>query len=331
MDELHTAVSPRAATASEGPRRVVVGVSGSIAAYKAPFVVRLLRQAGHEVKVVATESALRFIGAPALAAVSGQAVSTGVFDDPAAVEHVAVAERAELVLVAPASADLLARVRAGRADDPLDLHPGEPPAPGLRRGRRPCRTRRRLPGGINGGRAGGGRPRTVAGRPAAPQGDIMSGAGATGLLGWFADWLPLALAGGAGAACRWSVDTHVNRLSGRTSAAASASALERRRSGASPWMPWGTVVVNVTACLLMGLLVGWAGDSPHSESWAAAALTVLGTGFLGGYSTFSTACVEGARLLLAGRWGPALAHAALMTAATLGAVGLGLSAGAALR
>ena len=66
-------------------------------------------------------------------------------------------------------------------------------------------------------------------------------------------------------------------------------------------MPWGTVVVNVTACLFMGLLVGWAGDSPHSESWAAAALTVLGTGFLGGYSTFSTACVEGARLLLAGR------------------------------
>ena len=119
MDELHIAVSPRAATASEGPRRVVVGVSGSIAAYKAPFVVRLLRQAGHEVKVVATESALRFIGAPALAAVSGQAVSTGVFDDPAAVEHVAVAERAELVLVAPASADLLARVRAGRADDLL--------------------------------------------------------------------------------------------------------------------------------------------------------------------------------------------------------------------
>ena len=119
MDELHTAVSPRAATASEGPRRVVVGVSGSIAAYKAPFVVRLLRQAGHEVKVVATESALRFIGAPALAAVSGQAVSTGVFDDPAAVEHVAVAERAELVLVAPASADLLARARAGRADDLL--------------------------------------------------------------------------------------------------------------------------------------------------------------------------------------------------------------------
>lgn len=100
-------------------RRVVVGVAGSIAAYKAPFVIRGLRAQGHEVKVVATESALRFIGAPALAAVSGGPVSTGVFDDPAAVEHVATAEWAELVLVAPASADLLARVAAGRADDLL--------------------------------------------------------------------------------------------------------------------------------------------------------------------------------------------------------------------
>ena len=111
MDEPHTAASQRAVTAFERPRRVVVGVAGSIAAYKAPFVIRLLRQAGHEVKVVATESAL--------AAVSGRAVSTGVFDDPAAVEHVSVAEWAELVVVAPASADLLARVRAGRADDML--------------------------------------------------------------------------------------------------------------------------------------------------------------------------------------------------------------------
>ena len=119
MDEPHTTAGQRGAAAAGRPRRVVVGVAGSIAAYKAPFVIRLLRQAGHEVKVVATESALRFIGAPALAAVSGQAVSTGVFDDPAAVEHVAVAEWAELVLVAPASADLLARARAGRADDLL--------------------------------------------------------------------------------------------------------------------------------------------------------------------------------------------------------------------
>ena len=101
------------------PRRIVVGVAGSIAAYKAPFVIRALREAGHEVKTVPTEAALRFIGAPALAAVSGGPVSSGVFDDPAAVEHVAVGEWAELVVVAPASADLLARVAAGRADDLL--------------------------------------------------------------------------------------------------------------------------------------------------------------------------------------------------------------------
>lgn len=165
----------------------------------------------------------------------------------------------------------------------------------------------------------------------------MSGA-AAGLGTWLADWLPLALAGGVGAACRWGVDTCVSRLSGRAAREAAAGGRQRRRSGVrAPWMsrmlrmPWGTVVVNVTACLLMGLLVGRTADPPHSGTWAATALTVVGTGFLGGYSTFSTACVEGARLLLAGRWGSALAHAALMTAATLGAVGLGLAAGAALR
>ena len=157
----------------------------------------------------------------------------------------------------------------------------------------------------------------------------MSGTGTTGLLDRLADWLPLALAGGAGAACRWIVDTHVNRAS----TAVSAFVLRRRGSGGpqAPRMPWGTIVVNVTACLLMGLLVGRAGGTPKPGAWEAAALSVLGTGFLGGYSTFSTACVEGARLLLAGRQGPALAHAALMTVATLGAVGLGLTAGTALR
>ena len=172
----------------------------------------------------------------------------------------------------------------------------------------------------------------------------MSGA-AAGLGTWLTDWLPLALAGGVGAACRWGVDTSISRLGSRVAreaaAGARAGAWQRRRPGVRApripqtpsmlRMPWGTVVVNVTACLLMGLLVGRAADPPHSGTWAATALTVVGTGFLGGYSTFSTACVEGARLLLAGRWGPALAHTALMTAATLGAVGLGLAAGAALR
>ncbi|SDM61996.1 bifunctional phosphopantothenoylcysteine decarboxylase/phosphopantothenate--cysteine ligase CoaBC [Actinomyces ruminicola] len=100
-------------------RRIVVGVSGSIAAYKAPSVIRLLRAAGHEVRTVPTAAALRFIGAPALAAVTGSPVQSGVFDDAAAVAHVDVGEWAELVLVAPASADLLARAAAGRADDLL--------------------------------------------------------------------------------------------------------------------------------------------------------------------------------------------------------------------
>ena len=164
----------------------------------------------------------------------------------------------------------------------------------------------------------------------------MSGA-SVGMGTWLADWLPLALAGGVGAACRWGVDTSISRLSGRVAREAAAGGRQRHRSGVrAPCMsrllriPWGTVVVTVTACLLMGRLVGRTADPPHSETWAATALTVLGTGFLGGYSTFSTACVEGARLLLAGRWGPALAHATLMTAGTLGAVGLGLAAGAAL-
>ena len=102
-----------------GARRIVVGVAGSVSAYKAPFVIRLLRRAGHEVEVVATAAALRFIGGPALAAVSGGPVATGLFDDPAAASHVALGERADLVVVAPASADLLARVAAGRADDLL--------------------------------------------------------------------------------------------------------------------------------------------------------------------------------------------------------------------
>ena len=113
----------------------------------------------------------------------------------------------------------------------------------------------------------------------------MSGTAATGLGTWLADWRPLAMAGGVGAACRWCVDTSVSRLSGRAAREAATGGRQRRRSGVrAPWMsrmlrmPWGTVVVNVTACLLMGLLVGRAADPPHSGTWAATALTVVGTG-----------------------------------------------------
>ncbi|OBH21503.1 bifunctional phosphopantothenoylcysteine decarboxylase/phosphopantothenate--cysteine ligase CoaBC [Mycolicibacter terrae] len=100
-------------------KRIVVGVSGGIAAYKACTVVRQLAEAGHQVQVVPTESALRFVGAATFEALSGQPVHTGVFDDVPQVPHVAIGQQADLVVVAPATADLLARAVAGRADDLL--------------------------------------------------------------------------------------------------------------------------------------------------------------------------------------------------------------------
>ncbi|MBW0019579.1 MAG: bifunctional phosphopantothenoylcysteine decarboxylase/phosphopantothenate--cysteine ligase CoaBC [Mycobacterium sp.] len=101
------------------PKRVIVGVSGGIAAYKACTVVRQLTEAGHSVRVIPTESALRFVGAATFEALSGQPVHTGVFEDVPAVPHVHLGQQADLVVVAPATADLLARAVAGRADDLL--------------------------------------------------------------------------------------------------------------------------------------------------------------------------------------------------------------------
>lgn len=101
------------------PKRIVVGVSGGIAAYKACTVVRQLAEAGHRVRVIPTESALRFVGAASFEALSGEPVHTGVFDDVPQVPHVHIGQGADLVLVAPATADLLARAVAGRADDLL--------------------------------------------------------------------------------------------------------------------------------------------------------------------------------------------------------------------
>ena len=99
--------------------RIVVGVAGGIAAYKACSVVRQLSEAGHDVRVVPTESALRFVGAATFEALSGHPVRTGVFDDVPEVPHVRLGQEADLVVVAPATADLLARAAAGRADDLL--------------------------------------------------------------------------------------------------------------------------------------------------------------------------------------------------------------------
>ncbi|WP_156746272.1 bifunctional phosphopantothenoylcysteine decarboxylase/phosphopantothenate--cysteine ligase CoaBC [Mycobacterium sp. 1423905.2] len=100
-------------------KRIVVGVSGGIAAYKACTVVRQLSEAGHQVRVIPTESALRFVGAATFEALSGQPVHTGVFTDVSEVPHVRLGQQADLVVVAPATADLLARAVSGRADDLL--------------------------------------------------------------------------------------------------------------------------------------------------------------------------------------------------------------------
>jgi phosphopantothenoylcysteine decarboxylase/phosphopantothenate--cysteine ligase len=100
-------------------KRIVVGVSGGIAAYKACTVVRQLAEAGHDVRVIPTDSALRFVGAATFEALSGNPVHTGVFTDVPAVPHVRLGQQADLVVVAPATADLLARAVHGRADDLL--------------------------------------------------------------------------------------------------------------------------------------------------------------------------------------------------------------------
>ncbi len=99
--------------------RVVVGVSGGIAAYKAALAIRELVQAGHDVHVVPTASALRFIGRPTLEALSRNPVSDEVFDDVAAVRHVALGQSADLIVVLPATANTLAKLATGLADDLL--------------------------------------------------------------------------------------------------------------------------------------------------------------------------------------------------------------------
>jgi len=99
--------------------RILLGVSGGIAAYKAVLLLRLLREQGHAVRVIPTASALRFVGAPTFEALSGEPVTSEVFDDVEHVPHVALGQGADLVIVAPATADLLARAAGGRADDLL--------------------------------------------------------------------------------------------------------------------------------------------------------------------------------------------------------------------
>ncbi len=99
--------------------RIVLGVSGGVAAYKAALLLRLFTEAGHEVRVVPTPAALRFVGAATFEALSGNPVTTDVWSDVDQVAHVRIGQAADLVVVAPATADLLARAASGRADDLL--------------------------------------------------------------------------------------------------------------------------------------------------------------------------------------------------------------------
>jgi phosphopantothenoylcysteine decarboxylase/phosphopantothenate--cysteine ligase len=98
---------------------VVLGVAGGIAAYKACELLRLFTEGGYDVRVVPTESALAFVGAPTWAALSGKPVSTQVWDDVHEVPHVRIGQAADLVVVAPATADLIAKAAHGLADDLL--------------------------------------------------------------------------------------------------------------------------------------------------------------------------------------------------------------------
>ena len=109
-----TAVPPR----GERPR-LVLGVSGGIAAYKACELLRRFTESGHDVTVVPTAAALEFVGAPTWAALSGKPVATDVWHAVHEVPHVRIGQQADLVVVAPATADLLAKAAHGLADDLL--------------------------------------------------------------------------------------------------------------------------------------------------------------------------------------------------------------------
>lgn len=108
----------RSATTDSRPK-VVLGVSGGIAAYKACELLRRLTESGHDVQVVPTASSLHFVGAATWAALSGHPVSTEVWSNVHEVPHVRIGQSADLVVVAPATADMLAKAAHGQADDLL--------------------------------------------------------------------------------------------------------------------------------------------------------------------------------------------------------------------
>ena len=104
---------------SRTPLRIVVGITGGIAAYKAVSIVREFVKDGHHVDVIATEAALEFVGRPTLEAISRNPVHVGLYDDVAQVRHVALGQQADVVVIAPATANTLAQIASGLAPDLL--------------------------------------------------------------------------------------------------------------------------------------------------------------------------------------------------------------------
>lgn len=98
---------------------IILGVGGGIAAYKVASLLRLLKEAGHDVHVVPTRAALNFVGQATWESLSGHPVTSEVWDDVAEVPHVQLGKNADLVIVAPATADLISRTATGSANDLL--------------------------------------------------------------------------------------------------------------------------------------------------------------------------------------------------------------------
>jgi len=100
-------------------RRILLGVTGGIASYKSAWLARLLVKAGAELDVVLTRSATEFIGAITFEALTGRAPHTSLFGVGHALDHIKLARRAEAIVIAPATADFMARAAHGQADDLL--------------------------------------------------------------------------------------------------------------------------------------------------------------------------------------------------------------------
>src|SRR5256885_5043020 len=100
-------------------RRVLLGVTGGIASYKSAWLARLLGKAGAEVDVVLTPAATEFIGRVTFEALTGRAVHSGLFDAGRALDHIKLAREAQAIVVAPATADFIARAATGQAGDLL--------------------------------------------------------------------------------------------------------------------------------------------------------------------------------------------------------------------